>query len=44
MWIADSCYWKFGPKLEKGKVYNSSDFVRQDVVDQWVKTGAAKYI
>ena len=44
MWIADSCYWKFGPKLEKGKVYNSNDFIRQDVTDQWVKTGAARYI
>ena len=44
MWLADSCYLKFGPKLEKGKVYNSNDFVRQDVVDQWIKTGAAKYI
>ena len=44
MWLADSCYWKFGLKLEKGKVYNSNDFIRQDVTDQWVKTGTAKYI
>jgi hypothetical protein len=44
MWIADSCYWKFGPKLEKGKVYNTNDFIRQDVVETWVETGNAKFI
>ena len=44
MWLADSCYWKFGPKLDKGKAYNSNDFIRQDVIETWIKTGAAKYI
>jgi len=44
MWLADSCYWKFGPKLEKRKVYNLNDFIRQDVVETWVETGNAKFI
>ena len=44
MWLDDSCYWKFGPKLEKGKIYNSNDFIRQDVVETWVKDGNAKFM
>lgn len=43
MWLADSCYWTFGPKLENEKVYNSNDFIRQDVVESWVETGSAKF-
>lgn len=43
-WVDNPSYWAFGPKLEKGKVYNSNDFIRQDVVEKWVETGSAKFI
>lgn len=42
-WLVDSCFPRKGPKLEKGKVHKTSDYP-SDVVEQWVKTKAAKYV
>ena len=42
-WLSDSCFPRKGAKLEKGKVYEVEGYP-EDVVAQWVKTKAAKYV
>ena len=42
-WLLDSCFPRKGPKLEKGKVHKVEDYP-EDVVAEWVKTKAAKYV
>jgi len=42
-WLLDSCVTRKGAKLEKGKVYKVEDYP-EDVVAEWVKTKAAKYV
>jgi len=42
IWLAESCEARNGVRLEKGKTYGSSPF-SPDVVDEWIKTGAAKW-
>lgn len=42
-WLHDSCSPRRGPKLEKGKVHKTDDYPPH-VVEEWVKTKAAKYV
>ena len=42
-WLLDSCSPRKGPKLEKGKIHKTGNYP-SDVVEQWVKTKAAKYV
>ena len=42
-WLIDSCCPRKGPKLIKGQEHNTKDFP-QHVVDEWVKTKAAKLV
>lgn len=42
-WLLDSCTPRKGGKLEKGKVYKVENYPA-DVVAEWVKTKAAKYV
>jgi len=42
VWLIDSCHARNGCKLIKGQSYKVSDF-DPAVVDEWVKTKAAKY-
>ena len=42
IWQAESCEARNGVRLEKGKTYRSSLF-SPDVVDEWIRTGAAKW-
>ena len=43
IWLADSCFPYFGPKLEKGNSYEPGLFPIE-TISEWIKTGAAKYI
>lgn len=42
-WLLDSCTPRKGGRLEKGKVYKVEGYPA-DVVAEWVKTKAAKYV
>ncbi len=43
VWLLDSAYPRKGALvLEKGKEYDAASFP-EHVVDEWVRTGAAKY-
>lgn len=42
-WLLDSAEPRKGPKLEKGKLHKTGDYPPH-VVEQWVKTKAAKYV
>jgi hypothetical protein len=42
VWLADSCSARNGRELIKGQAYKVADF-KPAVVDQWIKTKAAKY-
>ena len=42
VWLLDSCSARNGRKLITGQTYKVADF-KADVVDEWVKTKAAKY-
>ena len=42
-WLIGSCFPRKGPKLEKGKIHRTGDYPSH-VVDEWVKTKAAKYV
>ena len=42
-WLLDSCSPRKGGRLEKGKIYNVGDYPAE-VVAEWVKTKAAKYV
>lgn len=42
VWLVDSCHARNGRKLIKGQAYKVADF-NPAVVDQWIKTKAAKY-
>jgi hypothetical protein len=42
VWLSESCEARNGARLEKGKTYGSSPF-NPDVVDEWIRTGAAKW-
>lgn len=41
-WLLDSSTPRRGPKLERNKLHDVRDYA-QEVVDEWVKTGAAEY-
>lgn len=45
VWLGQLCYTRspFEPRLEPGKQYKVKDF-RSGVVDEWVRTGFAKFI
>ena len=42
VWLIDSCHARNGRKLIKGQTYKVADF-KPAVVDEWVRTKAAKY-
>ena len=42
VWLLDSCSARNGRKLIKDQTYKVADF-KAAVVDEWVKTKAAKY-
>ena len=42
-WLLDSNTPRKGPKLVKGKIHKSGDYPPH-VVDEWIKTKAAKYV
>ena len=42
-WLLDSCTPRKGPKLVKGEAHRTGDYPSH-VVDEWVKTKAAKYV
>ncbi len=42
VWLADSCYPRQGPQLEKGKTYRAADYSTERV-KAWVASGDAKW-
>ena len=42
IWLADDCFPRRGPKLEKGKSYGMEDFP-EGSVEAWITEGKAKW-
>jgi hypothetical protein len=41
IWLLDGSWPRKGPRLEKGKTYDTADFPA-GAVAEWIRTGAAK--